>query len=307
MKEPRIVKLERYRFGVFEFDAATLELRREGRLVRLPVQPARVVAFLVQHADQVVSREELRKAVWSEDTHVDFDAGLNFCMSQIRSALHDNAEQPVYIRTIPKRGYQFIAPVQRLKLPERRVPSTGDQSQWRFSARASVVAGVLVATAVAFWGYHLAAVRAAKQPPIVAVVRFDSEVADPAAASFTDALTDNVVTELGARSGSTFRVIGNARILRLPREQRDLTAIASELHAGYAVLGQVQKNDGRVRVLAHLIRLSDQTHIWVVRIDSTLADPLALEAEAAGKIATEFSAKMADNPSLAPSFGPLSH
>src|SRR5947207_1451453 len=89
----------RLRFGIFEFDLATLELRREGVSLRLQSQPAQALAYLLQHADRVVTREQLQKAVWGEGTHVDFERGLNFCVSQIRSALEDEAAQPIYIRT----------------------------------------------------------------------------------------------------------------------------------------------------------------------------------------------------------------
>jgi len=102
-------------------------------------------------------------------------------------------------------------------------------------------------------------------------------------------------------------VIGNAQILRSPREARDLQAIASSLHAAYVVLGQVQTKDAQVRILAHLIRLSDQTHIWVVRMDGLLTDPLTLESEAAGKIAAEFSARMSADPRRAASFPSANH
>src|ERR1700682_4858065 len=105
---------ERFRFGLFEFDTATRELRREGVLVRLQSQPAQVLACLIELAGQVVSREELRKILWGGETFVDFDRGLNFCISQVRSALRDQSMQPTYIRTIPKHGYQFIAPVERV-------------------------------------------------------------------------------------------------------------------------------------------------------------------------------------------------
>src|SRR5437660_2952088 len=104
---------EQFRFGVFEFHRASRELRRHGMLVRLQAQPAQVLACLLERAGEVVSREELRQAVWQEGTFVDFERGLNFCIAQIRAALNDNAAEPRYVRTIPKRGYQFIAPVTR--------------------------------------------------------------------------------------------------------------------------------------------------------------------------------------------------
>ena len=105
------MKSDRFRFGIFEFSATDRELRRDGQLVRLQAQPAQVLGCLIQHAGQVVSREQLQREVWGEDTFVDFDRGLNFCMAQIRSALDDDATAPRFIRTIPKRGYQFIAAV----------------------------------------------------------------------------------------------------------------------------------------------------------------------------------------------------
>src|SRR5258707_6767427 len=100
-----------YRFGVFHFDADGLELSRDGRPVRLQPQPAQVLLTLLANAGRTVSREELRQAVWRDDTFVDFDRGLNFCIAQIRSALGDDAGTPRYIRTIPKRGYEFVCPI----------------------------------------------------------------------------------------------------------------------------------------------------------------------------------------------------
>ena len=104
-----------------------------------------------------------------------------------------------------------------------------------------------------------------------------------------------------------YRVVGNAQILRVPREQRNLKTIASSLNAGYVVMGQVQTNGTQIRILGHLVRLSDQTHIWVVRMDRALNDPLALESEAASKIAAEFSTRLSADPSRAPSFSSASH
>src|ERR1700683_2498191 len=100
-----------YRFGLFEFNLSTRELRRNGALVRLQPQPAQVLACLIERAGELVSRDELRLAVWGGETFVDFDRGLNFCIAQVRSALGDDPSSPRYIQTIARRGYQFIAPV----------------------------------------------------------------------------------------------------------------------------------------------------------------------------------------------------
>lgn len=295
----------RFRFGLFEFDGATFELRREGVLVRLQSQPAQVLACLIERAGQVVSRDDLQKAVWDDETFVDFERGLNFCISQIRSALKDDSAEPTYVRTVPKSGYQFIAPVQRIsaQLQESRTTETSAPSL--FTGRlAALVFGFASLAALSILAYRLRPVQSANQPPILAVLRFDNETGDPAVSRFTDALTDNVVEQLTSQSNGRYRIIGNAQILRLPREQRDLKDVASSLQAGYVVLGQVQSNGAQIRILAHLIRLPDQTHIWVVRMDRTINNPLSLESEAAQKIAAEFSPRILSDPSRATSLPP---
>lgn len=160
---------------------------------------------------------------------------------------------------------------------------------------------------IAFVGLRLRFVRNADQSPIVAISRFDNETGNSALSRLADTLTDTVVEQMTNQSSRGYRVIGNAQILRLPREQRDLRAIASSLNASYVVLGQVQSNGAQVRILAHLIRLSDQTHICVVRMDRPIADVLQLNSELAHRIAAEFSARMLAKPSQAASFSPASH
>ena len=109
---------------------------------------------------------------------------------------------------------------------------------------------------------------------------------------FADALTDTVVAQLTASGQGQFQVIGNAAVLRGPRERRDLRAIASSLGVGYVVLGQVQLSGARVRVLAHLIRMPEQTHVWVTRVDRPADDPLALQLELAQIIASDVSRQL---------------
>src|SRR5215470_6657121 len=104
------------RFGVFELDFRSGELRKGGVLVKLQQQPFKVLALLVTHPGDIVTREELRCQIWGGDTFVDFDQGLNFCIKQIRAALGDQADTPRYVETLPRRGYRFIAPLERREL-----------------------------------------------------------------------------------------------------------------------------------------------------------------------------------------------
>src|SRR6266404_2416021 len=99
------------RFGEYQVDLRTGELRRDGNVLKLQPQPAKVLAILVGRAGQMVTRQELAEQVWGSETYVDFEHGLNFAIRQIRSALEDDAEHPRFLETVPKRGYRFIAAI----------------------------------------------------------------------------------------------------------------------------------------------------------------------------------------------------
>ena len=99
------------RFGVFELNLDEEELRRSGTIIKLAPQPFRLLALLANHAGQIVTREEIKEQVWGEETYVDFEQGMNHCIKQIRTVLGDNADNPLYVETLPRRGYRFLAPV----------------------------------------------------------------------------------------------------------------------------------------------------------------------------------------------------
>jgi DNA-binding winged helix-turn-helix (wHTH) protein len=99
------------RFGMFELDIDAQQLQRAGRVVKLQPQPFRLLCLLANRAGHVVTRDEIRSTLWGGDTFVDFDQGVNYAIRQIREGLREDAEHPVYIQTIPRRGYKFVAPV----------------------------------------------------------------------------------------------------------------------------------------------------------------------------------------------------
>jgi DNA-binding winged helix-turn-helix (wHTH) protein len=115
------------RFGLFELDFDAQRLVREGRTVRLQPQPFKLLCLLATNAGKVVSRDDIRSALWSGDTFVDFDQGVNFAISQLRDALGEDAERPVYIQTVPRRGYKFVAPVSAVTGEEERPIETSTQ------------------------------------------------------------------------------------------------------------------------------------------------------------------------------------
>ena len=112
----------RYRFGVFEADAATGELRRQGVRVKLNAQPFQVLFMLLERPGELLTREEISQALWPDGTFVDYEHGVNSAVNRIREALGDPASNPRFVETLARRGYRFVAPVERVDLGE--VPSS---------------------------------------------------------------------------------------------------------------------------------------------------------------------------------------
>lgn len=116
MAEPQTARC--YRFGVFEADASTGELRRQGIRVKLNAQPFQVLCLLLDRAGELLSREEISRELWPDGTFVDYDHGVNSAVNRIREALGDTASSPRFIETLARKGYRFVAPVERIPARE---------------------------------------------------------------------------------------------------------------------------------------------------------------------------------------------
>src|SRR2546427_2577932 len=119
------------RFGVFEVDVRSGELRKQGVRIKLQEQPFHVLAVLLQRPGEVVTREELRNQNWPADTFVDFDNSLNTAINKLREALGDSADSPRFIETLPRRGYRFIAPVSSDNGIGSGAPVTASRPRWK--------------------------------------------------------------------------------------------------------------------------------------------------------------------------------
>ena len=155
-------RTRRTRFGAFEVDLRSGEVRKHGIRLKIQDQPFQVLAYLLEHPGDVVTREELRQKLWPADTFIDFDTGLNSAIKKLRDVLSDSAEEPRYIETLPRRGYRFIAHVENGDLPapvsiEKRlatVPPAGPKSELSNKRRIIVAAGVaasLIVAALVTW------------------------------------------------------------------------------------------------------------------------------------------------------------
>ena len=134
------------RFGTFEVDVRTGEVRKQGMRIKLQEQPFHVLTVLLQRSGEVVTREELRSQIWPADTFVDFDNSLNTSINKLREALGDSAESPRFIETLPRRGYRLIAPVTCDDRKESAVATAG----WKIAVPLFVVAAALLAGGL-FW------------------------------------------------------------------------------------------------------------------------------------------------------------
>lgn len=273
------------RFDRFEFHPHSGELISQGSRVRLEPQPAKVLTALASRPGQLVSRDELQREIWSADTFVDFERGLNYCVRRIRSALDDSAVTPRFIETLPKRGYRFLAAVERAGSPEQtpeppRLDVAPRAPGGRRSVRrlAPIAAALLLAGAAVVLSTRFSIVPSVPAAPTLAVTLVDNETGRPDLDLAAQVLTDTLVERLARDRWS---VIGNAAVLRTPRPMRNLATIASSLHADFIVLGQIQPGERGPTVLIHLIRARDQRHLWVGRFES----PPALDARLAGRIA----------------------
>jgi eukaryotic-like serine/threonine-protein kinase len=194
--EEEVARSARFRFGPFELDTESGDLVRDGRAVRLQPQPARLLAYLLRRPGELVTRDDLRRQVWTDDTSVDFEQGLNFCIRQVRTALGDTAETPRFIQTLPRRGYRFIAPVSREGLTRAsgaRAPApeplpSGDASvpkrRWSYVEAPGLtwMAAALV-VGIAAGAAWLVARSVTRQGDPVGTVRFELSV--PEGASLT--------------------------------------------------------------------------------------------------------------------------
>jgi TolB-like protein/DNA-binding winged helix-turn-helix (wHTH) protein/Tfp pilus assembly protein PilF len=296
----------RLRFGVFELDLRAGELRKHGLRVRLQEQPFQVLAVLLEHPGDVVTREELQKKLWPADTFVDFDHGLNKAVNKIREALGDSAESPRFVETVARRGYRFLAEVKvadavpvrspelatqphsaaeardrpdfpgQLAMPRHPLPSLG----WK-----TLVFVLLVLMAsLAAWKLH-----SWNRPPSVirslAVLPLESLSNDASQDYFADGMTDELIADLGQISA--LRVISRTSVMAYKHARKPLPQIARELNVDAVVEGTVLRSGDQVRITAQLIDASSDKHLWSESYEGELRDTLALQSKVARAIADQ--------------------
>jgi len=296
----------RLRFGVFELDLRTAELRKHGLLVRLQEQPFQVLAMLLDHAGEVVTREELQKKLWSANTFVDFDHGLNKAINKIRDALGDSAESPRFVETVARRGYRFLAEVKAADAAPMRSPelvpppqptaeiqnppglavkpATHKDHVPALAWKVFVLVLFILMASFATWKFYS---RNRPSPNIrsLAVLPLESLSADASQDYFADGMTDELIADLGQISA--LRVISRTSVMPYKRARKSLPQIARELNVDAVVEGTVLRSGDRVRITAQLIQATADKHLWAGSYEGDLRDTLALQNTVARSIAEQ--------------------
>ena len=307
MAEPRTVSVP-IRCGPFEVSPDSAELRKNATRLKLSGQAIQVLITLLERPGQLVTREELQEKLWPGASFGDFEHGLNAAVKRLCETLGDSANQPVYIETIPRRGYRFIATVDvGPQLPSPSVPSevevavvegtnSGVRSRvrrmiWLAAVLAPLLTGVLlIGTNVGGWRDRL--LRQGPKPEIraLAVLPLVNLSGDPQQEYFADSMTDALISQVG-QVGS-LRVISRTSVMQYKGTQKPLPQIARELNVDALVEGSVLRSGDRVRVTAQLIGAVPERHLWARSYDRDLRDVLTLESEVARAITEELDAKV---------------
>jgi TolB-like protein/DNA-binding winged helix-turn-helix (wHTH) protein len=290
---------DRVRFGVFEFDCRTGELRSHGQLLRLEPQPAKVLTVLIRNAGEVVTRQDLIREVWGTETFVDFEQGLNYAIRRIRIALEDDAEHPQFLETLPKKGYRFTAQIDSDEEVDRnsvtQLPELKVHPDRRVKLRAffyCLAALIFVSGLLAAWKFRhrTGPMRSADRVTSLAVLPLRNLSADPEQEYFSDGMTDELTTDLAKMSG--IRIISHTSVERYKKSTAAVPEIARELDVDAVVEGTVTRRGNRVRITAQLIDARTDTHLWAESYERDLPDTLALQDTVAGDIAQEIIGKV---------------
>jgi len=306
------------RFGSFEMDLRAGELRKHGVRIRLQTQPFQILGMLLERPGEVVTREELRRALWPGDTFVDFDHGLNNAINRLREALGDSAESPRFLETLPRRGYRFIAAVEGIlsSSPQNSATQVADSSnaptpigdkvaappvkssKASLRARPWIVAGagvaalfaVLVSLNTGDWRQRLLRVSAARRIQSIAVLPLENLNGDPSQEYFADGMTDELITQLAQIGG--LRVISRATAMQYKGTRKSVPEIGRELQVDGIVEGTVFRSGEQVRISAQLVDSSTDQHVWAQSYERDLRDILALQKEVAAGVARQIRANL---------------
>jgi TolB-like protein/DNA-binding winged helix-turn-helix (wHTH) protein/Flp pilus assembly protein TadD len=316
----------RYRFGDFQLDVSAYELRRHGRPIKLGRQVMDLLILLVESRGHLLTRTEIVDRLWGKDVFVDVETGVNTAISKVRQALRDSADAPVFVETVPGRGYRFIAPVEVVvdapegssaKLPpqvhqwgpetsgfvgdtstlqphvspEQATVPTARANPTRVS-KARLATGLLavaVVVGILIW----TSLGAGNSPSRVslAVLPFENFGSDPERQYLAQGFTDETAASLAQIDPDRLSVKGRTRGYK--GTTKSASEIGLELSVDYLVEGSISAEGSRVRVTATLTRVLDQEHVWSQSYEREPTSLLGLQQELSAAIAEQVRLRLA--------------
>jgi len=297
-----------YRFGVFEVNLRTRELRKDGTKIKLQDKPLQLLLLLLDHAGKIVSREEVRAALWPAGMFVDFDANSKTILTKLRQALGDLAENPIFVETIPRHGYRFIAPVTRvdssydattqslgephlhaeasaLSPSASTLPPATSRFSWRQSLAFGVLACFIVASVLVVHSRRVLVRPSTPRRIVLLVLPFDNLSSDASQEFFSDGLTDEMITLLGQQSQNELAVIARTSAMQYKATRKPLAQVVREIGgADYVLEGSVRRSGNIVAVNAQLFRVQDQVVLWSKSFEDQVGDLLSIQQDIATQI-----------------------
>jgi TolB-like protein/DNA-binding winged helix-turn-helix (wHTH) protein len=298
------------RFGVFEVDLQAGELRKAGLRQKLAGQPFQVLQVLLEHPQEIVTREKLRQHIWPGNTFIDYELALKKDVNRLRELLGDSAESPHFIETIPRRGYRFIGTITPLpSIPsesgEQRLldATTGTaergvapRSKTRMSWKLMSGLGLAAMAALLFWfnadklRTRIFARSRSLEIRSIAVLPLENLSKDTSQDYFSDGITEALTTDL-AQIGA-LRVTSRTSATHFKGSRETLPNIGRQLNVDAIIEGSVTRFEDRVRITAQLIDVQTDRHLWARTYERDLKDILALQDEVARDIAAEIRIKL---------------
>jgi TolB-like protein/Flp pilus assembly protein TadD len=242
----------RLKFGDYELNAASYELSRRGRQIKLERIPMELLMLLLKGRGQLVTREEIVEKLWGKNVFLDVDNSINTAMRKLRSILRDNARRPTYLLTVTGKGYRFVAPINEVRacatVTERRV--------------------------------------------MLAVLPFEDLSNNPGREYFGDGLTEETISRLGQINPEQLGVIARTSSMVYKRTSKGISEIGRDLGVDYILESSVRREGHQLRITSQLIRVKDQTHLWASSYDRDANCFLGVQSELGSAIAHQVKVRL---------------
>jgi TolB-like protein/DNA-binding winged helix-turn-helix (wHTH) protein/Tfp pilus assembly protein PilF len=303
------IALKVARFGPYEADPRSGELRKSGMRLKIGLQSFQVLTILLEKRGDMVTREELRERIWPSGTFVDFENGLNKAVAKLRGILNDDPTNPRFIETVPRRGYRFLAPVEFLEVNDNSGAESNNLSaadrgrgevsipredrRWsdptrKLAGRAAWVLGVLTLltiTAIVYTQHRNRQQASRATIHSIAVLPFDNVSGNPGEEYFAAGMTDEMVKNLGQLA--SVRVISAASASRFKHTGVPLGQIGREMGVDALIEGRAAHAGDKVRLTVRLFNVADNDYLWAGDYTSNIRQLPAAQEEITRTIAQQ--------------------